>query len=617
MNRIEQKVQEAQGLIQSGKPVEALALLQRVAGASTRDTMLLSALTMAASAAQELPKAEFYAKQLLALMPQHSGVYANLALILSRMGQARQKEAAGAYAKGLELDPFNDNLRTGFANMLMESGQPSAALAICHAAPHRLSDEQLTLTHAGSLAAVARCDEAAILLEQALEKFTNPFTRMQLAILRCAMVLNMDSASAMDTSAAHSFAGRTVLATVRSFAKPSVRRTDSGKRPLRVGVLSPDLRTHSVAFFTEPVLRHLDRDTFELHALHNSPVEDGLSARLRTLCKTWTQVHMYPDDTLVDLLRQQKFDIMLDLTGMAGHHRLRVLAARVAPLQVTYCGYPDTTGLPSVDYRVVDECTDPSTTTNGMIASNSPKFDDRCMERLWRLPGCFLCYGPPAEAPAPSMEPTFDVNGQGGIVFGSFNTARKISPRCVALWASVLKAVDHSALLLKSKEFADKGLMERVRGMFDHYNMADRVHMLASTPTLAEHLGLYRRVHIGLDTFPYHGTTTTCEAMWMGVPVITLVDDRHVSRVGVSLLHQAGLDDLVARNDDEFVAIAKKLAMDRGRLAALRDGERGLRERLRTSALCDGAGMGRRFGDALLGMWKEQCERGERGEGSG
>jgi predicted O-linked N-acetylglucosamine transferase (SPINDLY family) len=605
MSRIAQKVEEAQALVAAGRPADALALLQRVAGARTRDPMLLSALCFAASSAQELAKAEFYAKQLVDLMPQHSDAYANLALIQGRL--SKRAEACKTYAKALALDPFNDNVRTGFANLLLEAGEPTSALAICAAAPHKLSHEQLTLTHAGCLAALARCEEAVTLLDAGLEKFPNPFTRSQLAVLRCAMLQNVAAATPALVADAHALVGQTITETLGPVATPLSPAHDPDKRPLRLAILSPDLRTHSVAFFAEPILRHLDKSRFELHALSNHPVEDATSARLRALCASWTPVHQLPDAALIEHLRQQRFDILLDLTGLAGHHRLRVLAARVAPLQITYCGYPDTTGVPNVDFRIVDHHTDPTTPMGGL------SFDQRCAERLYRLPDCFLCYAPPAEAPEPSFESAPDVSSTHPIVFASFNTARKISPQCAALWARVLEAVPGSALLLKSKEFAEKGMIDRVRSMFEaaaspQSNLIHRVHVVASVPCLADHLAMYRKVHIALDTFPYHGTTTTCEAMWMGVPVITLAGDRHVSRVGASLLHQAGLDDLITTSDQAFVAAAARLAADRARMIALRDPATGLRATLRASPLCDQPSMGRRFGDALLDMWRTTCQ---------
>jgi protein O-GlcNAc transferase len=606
MSRVAQKVEEAQALIAAGRPAEALASLQRVAGAKTRDPMLLSALCFAANSASEFGKAEFYAKQLVDLLPQHSDAYANLALVQARL--QKRAEACKTYAKALALDPFNDNVRTGFANLLVEAGEPTAALSICAAAPHKLAHEQLALTHAGALGALARCEEAVALLDASLAKFQNPFTRSQFATLRCAMLQNVATATPALVAHAHALVGQSIAATLGPVATPLAPARDADKRPLRLAVLSPDLRTHSVAFFAEPILRHLNKSHFELHALSNHPIEDAMSARLRTLCASWTPVHQLPDATLIEVLRQQRFDIVLDLTGLAGHHRLRVLAARVAPLQVTYCGYPDTTGIPNVDYRIVDDRTDPTTPLGGL------SFDERCSERLYRLPECFLCYAPPADAPEPGFDAHADPSHSHGVVFASFNTARKISPQCASLWAKVLLAVPHSALLLKSKEFGEKGMVERVRSMFEaaggpQSDLVHRVHAVASVPSLADHLAMYRKVHIGLDTYPYHGTTTTCEAMWMGVPVITLAGDRHVSRVGASLLHQAGLDDLITSSEGAFVDAAERLASDQARLTSLRDPATGLRSRLRASPLCDQPAMGKRFGDALLTMWRETCAR--------
>jgi predicted O-linked N-acetylglucosamine transferase (SPINDLY family) len=255
---------------------------------------------------------------------------------------------------------------------------------------------------------------------------------------------------------------------------------------------------------------------------------------------------------------------------------------------VTAIGYPNTTGLPAVDWRVVDSITDP------------PGAEAYCTERLLRLDPCFLCYRPPDLAVEPSMpaaEP---------ITFGSFNNSAKIGAECTALWARVLQAVPGSRLLMKSQTLADPAVQESIRRRLGEGGIAeDRVELISQSSTRAEHLALYGRVHVALDSVPYNGTTTTCEALWMGVPVVALRGDRHASRVAASLLTAAGHPEWVAEDTDGFVRIASALVADMPRLALIRTS---LRDELRDSPLLDAKAYAQRFHSAIRGCWREWCE---------
>jgi predicted O-linked N-acetylglucosamine transferase (SPINDLY family) len=256
---------------------------------------------------------------------------------------------------------------------------------------------------------------------------------------------------------------------------------------------------------------------------------------------------------------------------------------------VSAIGYPNTTGVPAVDWRVVDSITDP------------PGSEHLCTERLLRLDPCFLCYSPPQEAPEPAL-PEADAP----ITFGSFNNAAKIGPTSIELWARVLKAVPGSRLLLKSQTLSDAAGRARIEKRFAQAGIeASRLELVAYSKTRQEHLELYKRVHVALDTTPYNGTTTTCEALWMGVPVLTTLGDRHAARVSASLLHAAGHPELVAKDADAFVQLAASLAQDRARLATLRTNLRG---ELRASPLCDAPAYAARFHAAIRDCWKQWCK---------
>jgi predicted O-linked N-acetylglucosamine transferase (SPINDLY family) len=257
-------------------------------------------------------------------------------------------------------------------------------------------------------------------------------------------------------------------------------------------------------------------------------------------------------------------------------------------LQVSYLGYPGTTGLRQIDYRLTDPLADPPGET-----------DVFHIEQLWRLPTCNWCFGPPAQE---AVERT---QRQGPLCFGTFNNFAKASSVALELWAAILKAVPRARFALKSKGLTQPSVRQRVEGRFSSHGISpDRIDILDYQPDTAAHLRAYDRLDIALDSFPYHGTTTTCEALWMGVPVVTLAGQMHVSRVGVSLLSNAGLAALIAQSRDEYISIAVRLAEDPPRLAAL---QRRLRGQIRQSPLMDARRFTADVESAYRGMWHRWC----------
>lgn len=359
----------------------------------------------------------------------------------------------------------------------------------------------------------------------------------------------------------------------------------SGRR-LRIGYVSSDFREHSVASFIEPVLRQHDRERFEVCCYSDLPTADSTTHRIRASVDLWRDINKLSDTEAVRLVLEDRIDILVDLAGHSGNNRLEIFAAQPAPLQMTWIGYPNTTGLETVSYRITDGLADPA----GEDAYYS--------EKLLRLDGCFLCYQPPADAPEVAPLPA-RINGH--ITFGSFNNYSKINPGVLQLWAEVLRQIPGSRLLLKCPALTDGTVRARVTSDLQALDIeAERVDLMGHTRTRQEHLSLYARVDIALDTFPYNGTTTTCEALWMGVPVMSLVGKRHAGRVGATLLSAAGLTDWLANTPESFVAIAEDRANDIDRLARLRTL---LRDQLAGSELCNVSGLVDRLEEALLDVW--------------
>jgi predicted O-linked N-acetylglucosamine transferase (SPINDLY family) len=357
---------------------------------------------------------------------------------------------------------------------------------------------------------------------------------------------------------------------------------------IRVGYLSPDFRQHPVSYFIEPILRSHDRDRFEIFCYHSDAREDSVTTRLKKWVKNWRPMGGASDAELENVLREDGLDILVELSGHTDGHRLAVLAHRVAPVQVTYLGYPNTTGLAAIDYRLTDRHADPPGDSDQLHS-----------EKLVRLPKSFLCYSPPRTDGDSSVAP-FRRNGH--ITFCSFNNFRKISPTCVTVWARVLSRVPNSKLLIKTYGLQEPGLRASLLERFKHAGVgSDQVAFAAPTRDHRDHMETYSDADIALDTFPYNGTTTTLDALWMGVPVITLAGDRHASRVGLSILSTLELAELATRTPDEYVATAVELAANPGKIEDLRGS---LRERLASSPLTDGGSFTAALENVYLEMWK-------------
>lgn len=360
-------------------------------------------------------------------------------------------------------------------------------------------------------------------------------------------------------------------------------------RTIRIGIMSGDLHDHSVAFFAESLVAECPPDVETIvFPTTVCPSDDAAGSRIRQRFNRIVDLSVLDDDAVDAAIRAERIDVLVELSGHTGGNRLTALASKPAPVMVTAIGYPNTTGLPAIDWRIVDSITDP------------PGAEACCTERLLRLDPCFLCYRPPELDASPTMP------ADGPLTFGSFNNGAKISPACAALWARVLHAVPGSRLLMKTQTLADPSTQRELSRRLSAEGITeDRVEMIAWSPTRAEHLGLYGRVHVALDTIPYNGTTTTCEALWMGVPVVTVRGDRHASRVSASLLTAAGHPEWIAQDADGFVRIATGLLGDMDRLASLRSS---LRDELRASPLLDAKAYSGRFHAALRGCWRSWCE---------
>jgi predicted O-linked N-acetylglucosamine transferase (SPINDLY family) len=367
----------------------------------------------------------------------------------------------------------------------------------------------------------------------------------------------------------------------------------SPERRLRIGYVSPDFREHSVAFFLAGLLEHHDPFVTEVFCYSDSTTRDAVTVRLEGLATHWRKIINLSDSRVADLIRRDGIDILVDLAGHTANNRLLVFARNPAPVQVTWLGYPNTSGLDTIDYRITDTFADPLGSTEHLHS-----------ERLIRLPLSAWCYRPLEDSPPVNASP---VHETGHITFGCFNAMPKINRSLLELWSRILLAVQDSRLLLKNSALGGLPMQEQLRKQFQEMGIGpDRVEMAGRVPDLCGHLATYGRVDIALDTFPYHGTTTTCEALWMGVPVVTLLGRTHVARVGVSLLSNLGHPEWLAPSPHEYVNLAVDLAQDPSRLAALRST---LRKRMEASPLTDSPRFARDIEAVYRDMWRAWCAR--------
>jgi predicted O-linked N-acetylglucosamine transferase (SPINDLY family) len=359
-------------------------------------------------------------------------------------------------------------------------------------------------------------------------------------------------------------------------------------RTLRIGYVSRDFCAHSVASFVEPVLARHDRSQHTVHCYYTRAHSDAVTERFASLADAWHDASHDTADALAARIHADGIDVLVDLGGHTLDNRLASFSRRPAPVQCTWLGYPDTTGLPAIDYRITDDIVD----HGGADALHS--------ERLLRLAPPFLCYQPDADAPPVATRPT-----DGPVVFGSFNVIMKVNEPLIDLWTGILTDVPGSRLMLKSTLLEYAETAARVRDRFAERGItADRLDLRPWTGNRAEHLATYGDIDIALDTFPYNGTTTTCEALWMGVPVVTLRGGVHMSRVGASLLASIGLEMLVAAEPEQYATIAVDLAREPSLRRTLRAG---MRARLEASPLLDAAGFARKLENAYRQAWSAWC----------
>lgn len=640
-----------------GKQQKALASFQRVCALAPSNAEARFYLGLTLAGLQRFDEARACFEKVIGLAPGLAVAHLNLGNALAELG--RHTEAVPAFEQAIALDPalaeahnglgaalarlnrFEDAAKclraairlnpelieayTGLSDVLRLLGQSENALSCVDEALRRHPDDALAHVVRGQAllkrgrygearaafgralalqpdCAAAHSELGAVLLlwgEQgqarshgeraiALAPGNDVFLSGQLFNLHYHPHLAAD-----ELAGRHRLFDRRFGAPLRAARQAHANTPDPARR-IRVGFVSGDFRRHPVGYFMVDLLEGLAGGGLDLYAYANHRLDDALTERIRPHFAGWRKVYPLDDETMAAQIRADGIDVLVDLSGHTGDNRLKVFARKPAPVQVSYLGYPDTTGLSAVDCILGDARMFP------------PGEDVLYAETPWHLPDTALCFSPPdvpvEVASLPAMQ-------NGFVTFGCLNKTEKANNDAVIeTWARILHAVPGSKLLLQNKPYGDAEIAASVRGAFEGRGIgADRLELLGALSWQA-HLETFNRVDIALDPFPYNGTTTSVEGLWMGVPFVALKGDRLVAHMGESILFTMGMTDWVAADKDDYVAKATAFAGDLTALARIRAE---LRPRLLASPICDAPRFARNLETAFRGMWQAWC----RGQG--
>lgn len=553
------------------------------------DSRFLEALYNLASVLGKLgafDEAEALGRQAVAVRPQSAEAHHNLAFVLAARG--RFAESATLYRQAIRLKPDFVDPHVNLASVLGKLGRLEEAEAACREAIRLQPDRAEAYGNLGFvLVEQGRIAESSACYREALRLQPGSPTLRSGSLYGRNYDPDADPATLLDE---HRQWGQTQHAAVAAGAAPTLDRDRDRDRPLRVGYLSPDLRAHPVAFFLRPILAHHDRRRIEATCYADLAAPDAVSEQLRGLSQAWRPTYGLTDAQVVDRIRGDRIDILVDLAGHTGNHRLGVFARKPAPVQVTYLGYPNTTGLTTIDYLLTDAVADPP---------DAPAWST---EEPFHLPRGFCCYSAPEDAPAVAPLPA---RSTGAVTFGSLHKLPKLNRAVLDLWADLLAALPSARLLLFRNNLQGRP-REQILAHFEGRGIdPQRLDLRHAIAGGGSHLGVYQDIDIALDVFPWCGHTTACEALWMGVPVVTLAGHRHASRMTASVLTTLGMPELIATTRAGYLELARDLAGDLDRLEAIRTG---LRARMRGSRLCDGEAFTRDLEAAYRAMWQRWCD---------
>jgi len=519
------------------------------------------------------------------LNPDDADGYNNLGVALKEKGQ--MAEAMTYYQKAIRLNPGNSEAHFNLGYAFMKQGNLQNAVNEFKTSLSIKPDSTRTLTYlANTLGEQGKADEAESWYQKAMQIV--PVDHIPYEAFLMSMHYS-DRNTPEDIYSEHvKFAG--IFEGPLSDARFIHTKRKIPDRRLKIGYVSPDFRRHSVAYFIEPVLAEHNHQEFDIICYSNA-ISDAVTENLQGYADTWRDIVGLNDIEVEKIIREDEIDILIDLAGHTAGNRILLFARKPAPVQVTWIGYPATTGLTSMDYKIVDHMTD--------AVDDTRKFYS---ETLVRLPGSFLCYRPDNDSPEVGELPALQ---KGYITFGSCNNFAKVTSVTIHLWIDILHSIPNARIILKTKSFSDHQTRMNTLALFTREGIsAERVQLFPWVPSTRGHLAIYHSIDLALDTYPYNGATTTCEALWMGVPVVTLSGRTHASRVGRSLLSAVGLPDLVTDTPDAYREKCVSLAANTDRLQHMRTS---LRQQMASSPLTDAKRFTLNMENCYRSLWERWC----------
>ncbi|RMF21413.1 MAG: tetratricopeptide repeat protein, partial [Cyanobacteria bacterium J083] len=536
---------------------------------------------------QRLTESESLYLQLTQLKPNYAGIYAQLGSVLYQ--QNKSCRAVQCYERAIALEPDNASYYNNLG-LIFEAQQDRERATLYFEQALRLEPNlAASIQNLGLLSAKQGDNLKAIkLLRQAVEQ--NP----QSHDLHSSLIFMLSNTEGITSEEilqeAKTWCDRHVIS---AGLKPMSHDNElSSQRRLKIGYVSPDFRRHSVSYFMQPLLASHNRDQVEVFCYSNMPREneDEVTETIQTLTDHWRNIAQMNPYQVAQQIQADKIDILVDLAGHTKGNSLIAFGLKMAPIQATYLGYYGTTGLSTIDYWITDQVLHPADTK------------EQSVEQIWRLPRCYVTYQPLADSPQVKPSPVLTNKF---VTFGSFNNISKLSDTTIQLWAKILRAVPNARLLLKSLFIQDIDKQSSILAKFAEYGLEKQRIKFCPRQSLIKHLAMYGEIDICLDPFPYNGCTSTCEAMWMGVPVLTLAGERKISRMGSSLLTAVGLTDWIADNKEEYIAKAQEFASKPQKLNDLRQS---LRTKFQNSSLFDSQGLAEAMDASYRRMWLKYLE---------
>ncbi len=569
-------------LAQLDRGDEAIECFRQVIGARPDYAEAHNNLGIALKGQGRWVEAEASLREAIRLRPDLAAAFTNLGIVLTELGE--HDEAMACYARALAIDPRLEEAQSGRGCLVGRRGELEEAESIFREAVSlNPGSAELRGNLGYFLAEQGRISEALASYREAIRLGPGSATIQSNHLFFLNYDPNIDAATLL----AEHRRGAAALA-AGAMPRSHAGHDRSGGRPLRVGYVSPDLRWHAVAYFFEPILANHDRGQVEAICYADVGSPDAVTARLRSLSHEWREIRHVADDRVEELIRRDRIDILVDLAGHTARNRLRIFARKPAPVQVTYLGYPSTTGLEAFDAILTDAIVDP------------PGGPAQSTEEPLRLPSGSYCYAPPSDAPEVAPLPMLRA---GVPTFGSLHKLPKLNPGVLDLWAALLRAVPSARLLLFRDTLKGRRRDEILAYFLARGVVAERVEIRHDwRPDL--HWDIYSSIDVALDVFPWCGHTTACESLWMGVPVVTKAGDRRSSRMTASVLTMTGLTELIAETPEQYIEAASRLVSDPNRLSRLREDLRG---RMRASRLCDGLAFTRDLEAAYESLWRRWC----------